>query len=223
MSDFPLTIKYTKRKSSIALKIVAGEVIILAPKYTPKRFVDKLLKEKEAWISQKLQKAQSTKLTTAELYFYGKKYQLNFLPGKIEQIDFTKQQFTCFYKDQLPTGQQLNFLKETFLKNAASNYLIARVKNLAAQTNLLPNKIYVRNTKAQWGSCSRAKNISLSYKLICTSEAVIDYVIIHELCHLQEMNHSRKFWDLVFSFCPDYKQHIAWLKQHSFLLDNNYC
>ena len=67
------------------------------------------------------------------------------------------------------------------------------------------NKISIRNQKTRWGSCSKNGNLSFNYKIIFLSDNMINYIIIHELCHLKEFNHSNRFWDLVSSIIPDYK------------------
>jgi hypothetical protein len=76
----------------------------------------------------------------------------------------------------------------------------------------------VRNQKSRWGSCSRRGTISLNWRLIQAPPFVCDYIILHELSHLKEMNHSARFWHEVERVCPDYKMAERWLKQHSVLL-----
>lgn len=78
----------------------------------------------------------------------------------------------------------------------------------------------VRNQKTRWGSCSSKRSISLNYKLIFAPMSVMDYVIVHELCHLLEMNHSKAFWNQVERVLPDYKVAKKWLREngHTFYL-----
>jgi predicted metal-dependent hydrolase len=91
------------------------------------------------------------------------------------------------------------------LKHKAKLFLPERVKILADKMNLRYNKITIRSQKTRWGSCSTGKKLSLNYKLMKYRKEVVDYVIIHELSHLKEMNHSKNFWELVEDKCPDYK------------------
>jgi predicted metal-dependent hydrolase len=67
------------------------------------------------------------------------------------------------------------------------------------------NRVAIRNTRSRWGSCSSQRNLNFSYKIIFLSEQLQDYLIVHEICHLQEMNHSKKFWNLVAKTIPDYE------------------
>lgn len=77
---------------------------------------------------------------------------------------------------------------------------------LIRETGLIPNKVRIRDIKYAWGSCSANKNVTISYKLIYYSKDVIKYVILHELCHIKYMNHSKAFWDLVANYMPNYKE-----------------
>ncbi|MBX2928458.1 MAG: M48 family metallopeptidase [Saprospiraceae bacterium] len=93
--------------------------------------------------------------------------------------------------------------------------LSRRVHELNAlyfQQNIL--SVRLKYNRSNWGSCSRTGNINLSTRLLFAPPAVQDYVIIHELAHLLEFNHSKRFWEIVASADPDYKAHAAWLKQH---------
>jgi hypothetical protein len=67
-------------------------------------------------------------------------------------------------------------------------------------------KVTIRNQSSRWGSCSKSGTLSFNYRLIFKSREVFDYVLVHELCHLREMNHSQKFWDLVSQTCPNYRE-----------------
>ena len=83
---------------------------------------------------------------------------------------------------------------------------------LIKMTGLIPNKIRIKDIKYAWGSCSSNKNITINHKLIAYSEIAIRYVILHELCHLKYMNHSKEFWNLLQKYMPEYKKAKAELK-----------
>ncbi|MBO5478319.1 MAG: M48 family metallopeptidase [Clostridia bacterium] len=80
------------------------------------------------------------------------------------------------------------------------------VKELIILTGLKPNRVRIKQIKYAWGSCSSSKNITINRKLICYSQNAIRYVILHELCHLKYMNHSKDFWNLVATYMPNYKE-----------------
>jgi hypothetical protein len=92
------------------------------------------------------------------------------------------------------------------------------VLELAARHGLTVRRITVRNQKSRWGSCSRCGTISLNWRLIQTPAFVSDYICLHELVHLRQMNHSPGFWREMERVCPDYRTARHWLKEHSGLL-----
>lgn len=104
---------------------------------------------------------------------------------------------------------------EAYYRELAKNYLPERVRELAAAHGFQYARVRVKNQKTRWGSCSSKGNINLNMRLMMAPEQAIDYVIVHELCHLQVMNHSPEFWALVETCFPDYRNWRSWFKQHS--------
>ena len=107
---------------------------------------------------------------------------------------------------------------ERHLRRLAVQELPPRVLELAALHNLPVRRVTVRNQRSRWGSCSRRGTISLNWRLVQTPGFVRDYLVLHELAHLKEMNHSKRFWSEVARLCPDFPAAERWLKQHSRLL-----
>ena len=102
-----------------------------------------------------------------------------------------------------------------WLKSKAKTFLPEILSQISKEYNLPYNRVTIRGQKTRWGSCSSKKNINLNYKLLFFPENIVRYVLIHELCHTREMNHSKQFWDLVKQFDPDYQQHRSFLKSNS--------
>ena len=107
---------------------------------------------------------------------------------------------------------------EKQLHQLAARELPPRVWELAKLHGLTVQRVTVRNQKSRWGSCSRRGTISLNWRLIQTPELVRDYIILHELMHLRQMNHSDRFWQEVAGVCPNYPAAEQWLKEHARLL-----
>ena len=103
---------------------------------------------------------------------------------------------------------------ESHLRQLAAKELPPRVLELAAQHGCVVRKVTVRNQVSRWGSCSRRGTISLNWRLVQVPVEVRDYIILHELMHLREMNHSRRFWALVEQVCPGFRRAEAWLRLH---------
>lgn len=99
-----------------------------------------------------------------------------------------------------------------WIKTYAESYISKRCKILAQTCGFSFNKLVIRSQRSRWGSCSSKGNLNFNFRLIFTLPQTIDYVIIHELCHLKEMNHSNRFWSLVEQCMPEYKVWEKWLK-----------
>ncbi len=99
-------------------------------------------------------------------------------------------------------------------RDAAKEYIPKRVEYYHAFTGGEYQKITIRDQKTRWGSCSSNGTLSFNYRLMLAPPRVLDYVVVHELCHLTHMNHSTAFWEMVSSILPDYKEHRKWLKEN---------
>jgi predicted metal-dependent hydrolase len=115
-------------------------------------------------------------------------------------------------------GANLRPVIEKHLWRLAARELPARVAELANDHQFVVRRVSVRNQRSRWGSCSRHGTISLNWRLVQTPTFVRDYIILHELAHLKEMNHSKRFWREVAKLCPDFARAERWLKEHSELI-----
>jgi len=111
-------------------------------------------------------------------------------------------------------AEDLRPIAAAWLLARAKHELPARLLSLAAQLDLAVTRVSVRNQRARWGSCATGGRISLNWRLVQTPDAVRDYVLIHELMHLRQPNHSARFWALVARACPDHEVSRRWLRAH---------
>lgn len=103
-------------------------------------------------------------------------------------------------------------------RDAAKDYIPKRVEYYHSYTGGNYTKITIRDQKTRWGSCSSNGTLSFSFRLMMAPPRVLDYVVVHELCHLTYMNHSKEFWNMVENILPDYKEHRKWLKENGHTL-----
>ncbi len=103
----------------------------------------------------------------------------------------------------LPKANRREYLAK---KEEARALAKSKTDYFSALYNFRPARISIRNQKTRWGSCSRKGNLNFNYRIIHLPEKYLDYVIVHELCHFKEFNHSKKFWNLVKETIPDYKK-----------------
>lgn len=103
----------------------------------------------------------------------------------------------------IPSPNRKDYLK---YKELARQIVERKLVYLNEPYNFSYEKIFIRNPKTRWGSCSEKGNLNFSYRIIFLSERLCDYIIVHELCHLKEFNHSQRFWNLVAKTVPNYKE-----------------
>lgn len=151
----------------------------------------------------------------------------NFAPKKIiegfiaektkwldEKIAIKKRQLEALEQNIEPRGEQ--WYKDK--KAQARKLFHERVDYYEKLTGLKVSKLKLSSAKTRWGSCSRAGNISLVWRLVMAPIEIVDYVIVHEIIHLRHPNHSKAFWDDVAKIIPDYKTHRRWLRDNGYAL-----
>jgi predicted metal-dependent hydrolase len=136
-------------------------------------------------------------------------------PG--EQVRLHEDSLVVWARDP-DASSDLRGIVTMWLWRLARVELPARLRTLAAQHDLDVKAVSVRNQRTRWGSCAPNGRISLNWRLVQTPDSVRDYVLIHELMHLRQANHSKRFWRLVAAACPGYQSARQWLKGHERLL-----
>lgn len=190
-----------------------GRVRIIAPPTFSVEDITAMLKKKAKWIDKSVKyfNGMSTiELQRNQLLLFGNRYNYFY--------DTTYKQKVIIDHEHKTISSQKNLLdaeiQEKWYRKVAKKHLTNRSKELSTKFKLQFNNIFIRESRTKWGNCSGDKNISLNWKLIKSPEFVIDYIIIHELLHIIVMNHTHKFWTLMKSYYPDYKQSVKWLEKY---------
>jgi len=139
--------------------------------------------------------------------FYKKDSDIQNIIDDKKQWIFKKQLEFKDRKKQRKKSHYKTILKDTYLEK--------RVQKIASKIGIMPSKIVIKSLKTRWGSATEKGVINLNSNLLKAPKDVIDYIIIHELCHLKIKNHSFRYWSLVQKFMPNYKEKIAWLEVNS--------
>jgi predicted metal-dependent hydrolase len=113
-----------------------------------------------------------------------------------------------------PAVYNLAHVLDWWYREEARAVLTARAQIFAAALGVTYKRLTIRDGRSRWGSCSSAGGLNFSWRLILAPPTVLDYVVIHELAHLRELNHSPRFWAIVAEHAPDYRLQQAWLKRH---------
>lgn len=190
-----------------------GSVQLFVPLSFTDDDIERLLQKKAKWIASKRQFfEQKTKiqLRRNELLLYGNRYAYYYSSKFQNKVVVNHESRTIQAKRNLLDTT----VQEKWLKSVARKYITSRAETLSEALLLPYNKLYIRSQKRKWGNCSSEKNISINWRLIKAPEFVIDYVIIHELCHTVIMNHSAHFYTMLRSHCPDCEAAQNWLDRY---------
>ncbi len=208
----PNKIVYCKRRSIALIIKNNGDFIVRAPIKTSDRKINSFIQEKKDWIITKrnemFKNKESAKLnlTTGEnITNLGETLTIKQTSNKIAKI----KNGVLILPNENTEKAFISLLKRTLKK-----YLEVRVTEISTQFNFNYEKISVSSAKTNWGSCGYKNTLNFTYKLSLCPLNVIDYIIVHELCHTKVKNHSRLFWKEVIRVMPDYKCCERWLKDN---------
>ena len=153
--------------------------------------------------------ASLTRSKTA--WFLGKEYPIEYVKANRSCIMFCQDKFLVYAPKH--NKEIVNELLEQWYRKKAREIFTKRVNYFAPQIGKPVNRIAIRGQHTRWGSCSSKGNLNFNYRLLPATPEVIDYVVVHELCHLLHMNHGKEFWNSVEQILPDYKVHKHWLRE----------
>ena len=114
----------------------------------------------------------------------------------------------------VPAGPERDAAVERWYRHAARVEITARLDRTCEIAGLAYERLTIRGQRTRWASCSPAKAMSFNWRLMLAPDAVLEYVVWHEVCHLQIMDHSPRYWALLERYCPDYRVHKEWLRHH---------
>ena len=215
--DILIDIKRTLTLKAIAIRVKEKRVTIKVPFFINNNLIQQLVNKKLPWIKKQLN-IQSKFLTLEKkLYindekflYLGKYYKLKILKNKKYSVNIEGDFLQVNIKNELNILKVKKLLKEWF-REKSFIYFKKETYNYAKINNLKINSVKVREYKARWGSCSNKGDISFNWRLIMAPPKIIEYVIIHELMHIKEHNHSPKYWNYVKSLYPNINEAKEWL------------
>lgn len=220
--EITFRVRRSERARRIALRIRHGEGLeVVLPQYTPVSSVEHLVKQHARWIVRKLDSMpkqlggpfQERLETGTRLAFAGKELTL-----KVSGRNGTRVHVS---EGEGEVHVRVPEVDQTAVRTALQRWYTVKAKALISRKLAIMNavgrfhysKISVRNQKTRWGSCSRKGTLSFNWRLLLLPPDVMDYLIYHELAHLEEMNHSGRFWRIVAEICPQFRESEAWLKK----------
>lgn len=212
-------IKSNRRTLSLTIKN-SGEIIVHAPQKIQDAHINKFLEQKQGWILSKLAQIKGNQGKFSEVLSYnkfllfGQEYKV--LIGDVKKVEVRND---CIVLPKKTEPEKVVTTISTFYKKKAKEILLKRLYYWQEKLKIKSNSFKITNSKGKWGSCNSKGVITINWRAIMVLPACIDYIIVHELCHLIEMNHSKRFWTLVETFLPNFNQVRQTLKEYGFLLE----
>lgn len=215
-------IKSNRTTISIAIS-KKGEVIVRAPRCLKVSQIEEMIQRKHDWIVTKqneVLKQLQVKKNTNTMSFLGVAYEVKKIPHSNflkPVVSFDGNAFIVHGSDKEESEIQQAFV--VWYKKRAQEILTERTTYYANLMQEKYHEIRIKDQKTCFGSCSSKRNLNYNYRIIMAPMPVVDYLVIHELCHLKQMNHSKAFWAEVEKMQPDYKENRSWLMSHASSLE----
>ena len=216
----PRLIRHPRARRYVLRVLADGTLRVTIPRWGSKREALAFLEAQRDWVSrQRSKQAERARLQPPRDWRDGRSVLFAGRPvtlrrGASPRAGVVEQDDALVVTPRARDGDDLRHVASAWMLARAKRMLPARLLELAARFELSVTQVSVRNQRARWGSCATGGRISLNWRLVQTPDAVRDYVLIHELMHLRQPNHSRRFWALVARACPDYEASRRWLRAH---------
>ena len=220
--DLEVQIERTNRKRTISLQVKDNKLIVKAPRTASRQSLDDLIQRKQSWIKKRAilnveeRKLRNRKFIDNEkFYFKGNEYRLALIFGGKEEVKISEGFLIVTCKDDRAMGSKevKTFIEDWYVRES-TKILNTRTYEFAKKMKVEPSAITVKNYASKWGSCTASNKISYNWRIIMAPDCIVDYLIIHELCHIIEHNHSKNFWYQVGKYCEDFKKKRKWLREN---------
>ncbi len=218
------SVVYSARKTLTITVERDRSVIVRAPNDTPHEKIEQLIHQKKLWLYEKVRHTQKYDLPIKQkefvsgttILYLGRSYKLEVVSDPFDGILFDNKFFVS--KSRVSDAPKL--FKDWYIEKAKLK-LVPLSEFYAKHLGVSFNRILISDLKYRWGSCTPSNNLNFNWRLIKAPMRVIEYVIVHELAHLLEPNHTAKFWGIIKTQLPDYLSTKEWLKRHGSLLEEN--
>jgi len=229
IGNLPIPYEITQSKKAEHIKLVMNidGLRVVKPLRAKLGEVEKVLKAKSNWIYKHYMKFQSMKIEEynrkwengERILLKGKNYfiQIYTYKNKRTFIDFDGVRVEVYVNENAGESERKTLIENAFrnwYKKIAYESMQDRLDYYCKIIGMNYNSMRIKEQKARWGSCSKKGNLNFNWKLIMSPQWIIDYVIIHEVCHLRYLDHSKEFWKMVSLYMPDYKKAQEWLKKN---------
>ncbi|MDD5461073.1 MAG: SprT family zinc-dependent metalloprotease [Methylococcales bacterium] len=219
-NGFVAAVTRSSRRTTAVIKIRHGKVSVIVPDRFPMARIESLVLDKSRWIKEKLAiqndiiAIKPKQFVSGESFsLLGQEHVLKVESGSYPAIRLHQGELVVSVKDKIANDSlKIRAQLIKWYKQQAEAELTERTGRLADIIGVKPTSVNIKSFKSSWGNCSVAGGINYNWKLVIAPERIVDYVVIHELCHILHHNHSPAFWRAVVKHCHDYPERRAWLK-----------
>ena len=200
-----------RRRKTMTISIEGQQLRVLSPVRTPQQEIDDFIRLRADWIAKRLAVAPPSRLR-AELRDGGSLPMLGDRYPVVDSsvpFDFDGERFLVDVH-----RPDCAAVAEGWFRDCARAYFTDRVEDWSPRIGVRPRRIQIRNQKTRWGSASTKGTLSFNWRLIFARPAIVEYIVVHELCHLHRPDHSAQYWALVGRHLPNYESQRRWLKEH---------
>ena len=206
-------------RKSATIKVEEGVVIVVVPRLLTQERIKKLLDDKKLWIKQKIAFHPDAKVTHEKQYvsgeafsYLGRNYRLKVTEGELTPIKLSKGRLTMSAPKSTSQPKMVKYALTSWLKTRAELKLREKLIRYSLIVGVETNGYKVKSFQSRWGSCTPRGRVDFNWKIIMAPNRVVDYVVVHELCHPKQHDHSPQFWKLVENIMPDYLENKEWLR-----------
>jgi predicted metal-dependent hydrolase len=226
---FHYQVRRSERAKKARIIVAPGKIEVVAPFHISNQKLHQFVLSQQQWIGNALKKLESKqsqyKRLSPEFYHHGVEipylgafYPLAIRPTKLKKIKIAlSDEFTAMVPETMLNDSPSHAIRQAltaWMKKQMKIQVELIVQRHGPTNNLFPRSISIKCQKTRWGSCGIHNDININWLLILAPPSVLEYVVVHELCHIQFRNHSHHFWALVAHHLPDYQTQRYWLKQY---------
>jgi len=212
-----------RNRKNITIRVDAGgQVTVLAPPGTSEKIIREQVESKARWILKQIDYFNypafaPRQFMEGEWFLYlGCEYHLHLeIDSSLTKMEVKLDRDRLVVLTPTANGGIIREALETWYRRQARKKIAERIACYEDRIARVPGRITIKSQKCRWGSCSARGNLNFNWRIVMAPERVVDYVVVHELCHLLELNHSRRFWALLAQVIPDYKEDKEWLQKNA--------
>jgi len=216
---FSCEFERSKRKT-MAIHVAHRKVVVRAPYQASNAELSSFLLDNRDWIEKRLNEEslryrESLRIERDQkIYYRARELTIEFKEGRKQRVLIRGDRFIIQGHKLTPAGARQQV--EDYLIKKAGDYIVPRARGLARHLGVDDKirEIRLRKTKSKWGHCTSTGVLQYNWLIMLAPYSIIDYMITHEVCHLVHMDHSRRYWELVETYCPDYRHYVDWLQAH---------